>query len=103
MLCSDNAWPMHMRLPATSHALVRACLGFVVGLITRLWAPPRDLPGSLETEWRLVAGGWWGLVVMAPPLRRLHPGTPPPGAAPCGLRGAGRGHLFVPAARGGGP
>ena len=89
---------MHMRLPATSHALVRACLGFVVGLITRLWAPPRDLPGSLESEWRLVAVRWSGIVLMAPALQLLNLETHRLVAAYGVLGGAAVYNLFVQAA-----
>src|SRR5438105_9961571 len=72
MLCSDHACPMHTRLPGTSQALARACLAFLIGVFTRLWACPSELPSSLETEWRLVAVRWSGIVLMLPALQLLN-------------------------------
>jgi diguanylate cyclase (GGDEF)-like protein len=41
-------------------------------LLSKLWTPPPNIPGILETEWRLVPVRWIGILLMLPTLQLIN-------------------------------
>ena len=71
----DSATPKNSRCLATVGRLVarmRARLGPLLRPIDHVWKLPPGLPGPLETEWRLVAIRWSGVLLMMPALQLIH-------------------------------
>jgi hypothetical protein len=57
---SSGDFALHRR---GARALTRAAISF--------WQGPADLPAALETEWRLVAIRWLGILLMLPSVGLL--------------------------------